>query len=114
MSLFSVFLRYNVHMVQVISQGGESAWLIEWFKLRESEAIEGWWEMIGMARISLEETQIVSLGSYKYWKQAIDVFARLDYEANDLMYYRQRQKLFQMPDAIVDEQVCLQVYGSLY
>ena len=99
-------------MVKVISQNG-IPWLIEWFRLEENDET-GWFDMIAMARLSVEQTQIVKIASYKFWKQAIVVFGKLDWQASDLMHYRSASKVFQMPEPIVDEQVCLQVYGSLY
>lgn len=100
-------------MINVIAQNGVDSWLVDWFKLQFNEET-GWIDFIAMARLTVQQTEIVKLGSYKFYKQAIDVFARLDYQTNDLMYYRTQAKLFQMPEAIVDEQVCLAVYGSLY
>lgn len=100
-------------MIKAISQNGTDIWVIDWFKIREAKAGEGF-EIIGMARIDLEETEIVTLGWYRYWKQAIEVFGSMDYQSNDLMYYRTHSSVFQLPPAIVDEQECLQIYGSLY
>ena len=110
---FLFFMRYYVIMINVITQNAQHQWRIEWFKLNHIPST-GWWEMIGMARIDLEHTDIVRLGSYKYYKQAIEVFASMDYIANDIMYYRSHSQLYQLPPAIIDEQTCLQVYGSLY
>lgn len=87
-------------MIKVVDQSQTNTYLIEYYHLDERE--DGW-HMIALARYNLEETGLVDLGTYKYYRQAIEVFAQLDYNANDLMYYRTQEKIFYMPENILDE-----------
>ena len=87
-------------MLKVTNQEQTDTYLIEFFYLKEQE--DGW-HMIGSARINLSEQELVDLGTYKYYRQAIEVFAIMDYNANDLMYYRTQNKCYTMPENILDE-----------
>ena len=87
-------------MLKVINQQQSNTYLIEWFHLKE---LEDGWHMIASARLNLSDTELVDLGTYKYYRQAIEVFAQMDYESNDLIYYRTHSKVYQMPENILDE-----------
>ena len=60
------------------------------------------------------DNKLVLLGYYKFYRQAIDVFAQMDYKENDLMYFKKTRKDFIMPECIYDEDECISVYGSTY
>ena len=69
------------------------------------------WHMIGYDETS---KQLIDLGVYNFYRQAIDVFAQMDYKENDLMYFKKQQKFFIMPPNITDERECIAIYGSTY
>ena len=87
-------------MIKVTNQSQTDTYLIEYYYLKQ---LEDGWHMIAMARYNLDEMGLVDLGTYKYYRQAIEVFATLDYNANDLMYYRTQEKIYVMPENILDE-----------
>lgn len=99
-------------MLLVTTQDQSQNYLIEYFHLDTLE--NGTYEMVGLARLNLTETQLVHLGYYKFYKQAIDVFARMDYKDNDLMYFKEQKKYFVMPANILSERECIAIYGSTY
>lgn len=95
-------------MLNVITQGQTACYRIRFFYLKH---VEDHYDLIG----SNDETkELVKLAEYKYYKQAIDVFGLMDYQDNDLFYYKTDNKLFYLPENITDEQMMLQIYGSLY
>lgn len=101
-------------MIQIITQNGQSEWRIEafWIKEREDPAL---FEIVGLARINLSDTQIVSLGVYLYHSQAMDVFAQIDRLDNDLLYFRtQNKRIYWMPEAITDEREIMRLYGAIW
>lgn len=99
-------------MLLVTTQNQKEQYLIEYFHLNLLE--NKTFEMVGLARLNLTETKLVHLGYYKFYRQAIDVFAQMDYKDNDLMYFKEQKKIFVMPENILDPQVCIAVYGGLY
>lgn len=104
-------LTYNlVDMIFVVTQDRKNAYLIRYFHLNKDEET-GVYEMVGFDD---KTHNLVSLGIYNFYKQAIDVFAKMDYEDNDIMYYKPNNKLFEMPYNITDERECIQIYGSTY
>lgn len=97
-------------MLNVIDQSGNNIYRIRYFYLKEDKENECY-HMIG----SDDETkELVNLGDYKFYKQAIDVFAKMDYQDNDLMYYKTNKKIYTMPANITDERECIWIYGSIY
>lgn len=97
-------------MLTVIDQSQTNQYRIRYFYLNEDKEHECY-HMIGFDD---DTHELVNLGDYKYYKQAIDVFASMDYQDNDLIYYKKNNKLFYMPENITDEQECLLIFGSLY
>lgn len=89
-------------MLTVITQDQTAQYEIEYFYLKHDEEYNVY-KMIGRARFNLTDTDLVLLGIYNFYRQAIEVFATMDYNANDLMYYRTQKKIYQMPPNITDE-----------
>lgn len=88
-------------MLLVVTQDESEKYLMEYFYLREDE--EHHWHMKGLARLDVEHTEAVDLGVYNFYRQAIDVFAQMDYYANDLLRFKSGNKIFYMPANIIDE-----------
>lgn len=107
-------MRYDARMAIVIDQSGENRWDIEWFKIEEDASLEAPFSIVAMARIDLTRTEIVELGRYTFYKQAIETFAEIDKIASDIMFYRTHKKLYQLPPNVSDPIQCLMIYGSLY
>lgn len=99
-------------MLLVTTQDQTKTYLIEYFHLNKLE--DETYEMIGMARLNVSDTELVHLGYYKFYKQAISVFGEMDYKDNDLMYFKKTKHVYIMPENILDPQVCISVYGELY
>lgn len=99
-------------MIKVISQGGDEAWLVDQFWIKPLGEGLGY-AMQAIARPELEQIRFIDIGWYKFYRQALDVFAQLDYEQNDLMCYRKRARCFQMPEPILDERECMRRYGRI-
>jgi len=97
-------------MITVIAQNRVNKYRIRYFHL-EKGSEDHWWHMIGFDDTTYN---LVDLGVYKFYKQAIDVFANMDYQDNDIMYYKTNNKIFQMPENIIDERECIFIYGSIY
>ena len=97
-------------MLTVINQENTNQYRIRYYYLKWDSEIS-MYRMIGS---DADTHELVTLGIYRFYKQAIDVFARMDYKDNDLMYFKKTKKEFYMPENIIDPQVCIQVYGNLY
>lgn len=89
-------------MLTVTTQDQTTTYQIEYFHLEHDEE-HNVYQMIGLARLNVSETQLVLLGIYNFYRQAIEVFGQMDYCDNDLMYYRTHKKIFVMPENITDE-----------
>lgn len=100
-------------MIKIITQDGTATYEIEYFHIEYNEETT-MYDIIGRARFDLEQTALVVLGSYTFHRQALEVFATIDYNDNDLMYYRINQKELQLPEDITDPQECMRRYGVLY
>lgn len=90
-------------MILVVNQTQTEKYLIEYFHLFHDMNYNVYF-MIGLARLNLTETKLVHLAIYSSYKQAIKVFADMNYMDNDLMYFKERKKIFYMPANIVDGQ----------
>lgn len=99
-------------MLVVTTQDGLNTYRLQYFHLNKLE--NGTYEMVGLARLNLTDTELVHLGYYKFYRQAIDVFGQMDYKDNDLMYFKQFEPRFYMPENILSERVCIEIYGSTY
>ncbi len=97
-------------MINVIAQDKISKYRIRYFHLQKDEET-GFYHMIGS---DAETHELVDLAVYNFYRQAIEVFAHLDYNDNDIMYYKTNKKIFQMPENITDPQECIRIYGNLY
>lgn len=97
-------------MFTVTNQAQTETYDICYFHLQYDEDNKVY-HMIGLARLNLTETELVDLGVYNFYKQAIDVFARMDYQCNDLIYYKRNNKIFVMPENITDEREIKFIYG---
>ena len=99
-------------MLFVKTQDKKNDYLIYYFCINSLE--NNTFEIVGLARFNLNETELVHLGYYKYYKQAITIFSEMDYKNNDLMYFKETKKVYIMPENIVDPNVCISTYGGLY
>ena len=97
-------------MINVIAQDKVNVYRIRYFHLKKNE-LTGHYHMIGS---DADSHQLVDLGVYNFYKQAIETFALMDYQDNDIMYYKTDKKVFQMPDNITDERECIRIYGNIY
>lgn len=103
-------------MLYVVTQSGQGPFRLEYFYIDGTVDSEGGrdFRMKGLIRIDLETTELIELGEFVFFKQAIEVFSAMDRISNDLLYYRTNQGFYEIPPAIVSEQECLRIYGSLY
>lgn len=99
-------------MIWITTQDRLNEYRIYYYHLNTLK--DGTYEMVGLARLNLTETKFVHLGYYKFYKQAIDVFAHIDYIDNDLTYFKENKKTYYMPENILSERVCVAIYGSTY
>lgn len=96
-------------MLNVIDQNQTNCYRIRYYYLKEDKEHECY-HMLGFDDKSHD---IINLGDYKYYRQAIDVFAQMDHNDNDLIYFQKNKKLFYMPANITDERECIFIYGGL-
>ena len=89
-------------MLKVVNQSQTQTYLIEAFWLEQDKETH-FYHMKAIARLNVSDKEWVDLGTYNYYRQAIEVFAQMDYNDNDLMYYRTNAKVFVMPGNITDE-----------
>lgn len=87
-------------MILVINQSQSKKYLIDYFHLRHDKNYNIYF-MIGLARLNLTETKLVTLAIYSTYEQAIKVFAEMDYLDNDLMYFKETKKIYYMPANII-------------
>lgn len=97
-------------MLFVREQSEENVYMICYYHLHYDKE-HNVWLMIGYDEKS---KQLINLGVYNFYRQAIQVFAEMDYKENDLMYYKKTPKWYCMPPNITDEKECISVYGSTY
>ena len=97
-------------MLTVINQENTNQYRIRYYHLQWDSDIN-MYKMIGS---DADTHELVLLGVYKFYKQAINTFALMDYKDNDLMYFKKTKKIFVMPENITDPQECIQIFGSLY
>lgn len=88
-------------MIYVINQDQSAEYNIDYFHIREDKNYNICF-IVGLARLNLKETKLVQLGMYSTYKQAIDTFAEIDYQDNDLFYYKTNKKIFYMPENMVN------------
>ena len=99
-------------MLLVTNQNQNQTYLIEYFHLNKLE--DNTYEMVGLARSDLTDIKLIHLAYYKFYRQAIEVFAQMDYKDNDLMYFKEGNKIFIMPANILTENECVAIYGNTY
>lgn len=97
-------------MISIIAQDKVSKYLIRYFHLNQDPET-GYYHLIGFDDVTHE---LVDLGVFNFYRQAIEVFATVDYNDNDIMYYRTHKKVIQIPDNITDERECIFIYGNIY
>lgn len=100
-------------MIYILNQNKTNVYYIYSYYLKYNEEGECY-ELRGIARPSLKDIEFVILGVYKFYKQATEVFSKIDYENNDLMYYKKNKKYIELPENIIDERECISIYGSIY
>lgn len=99
-------------MLKVTTQDNKNVYEIYYFHLNYLQ--DGTFEMVGLARLNVTQTQYVHLAYYKYYRQAITVFAQMDMKATDLIYFRKNKRCYVMPENILNPDVCIQIYGATY
>lgn len=97
-------------MVNVVDQTKENIYRIRYYHLKFDSDLNVY-QLIGS---DADTKELVLLGVFNFYKQAIETFARIDYLDNDLFYFKDTKKVFEVPENITDPQVCLSIYGSLY
>lgn len=85
-------------MIFITTQDGTEQYLIEYFHIVEHPHYD-YYPIVGLARLNLSQTKLVELGVYAKRKQAVQVFAAIDYNDNDLFYYKSSPKYFEMPES---------------
>lgn len=92
-------------MIYIVTQDQTEGYDIYYYHIKEDETYH-FYSIVGLARLNLTKTKLVTLGLYSTYKQATEVFADIDYNDNDLMYYKTNKKIFYMPVNIVNGQEC--------
>lgn len=64
----------------------------------------GCWMIVGLAKDTLKSNELVKLALYSDYKQAIQVFAEMDYKCNDLIYYKAHEPYYIMPENMINGQ----------
>ena len=97
-------------MLFVLDQAQLNVYRVRYYHLEFDNEFKVW------HMIAFDDTseRLVDLGVYNFYRQAIDVFAHMDYKENDLMYFKPQNKFFEMPPNITDERECISIYGSTY
>ena len=87
-------------MLICTNQAGTAAYRLYYYHLEKDAETERW-HMVGFDR---DTSNLVDLASYKYYEQAIAVFAEMVIAEGDLVYFKKRAPRYTMPPSIETEE----------